>query len=343
MAERVGGSEFCTLPKFRTPTLSALPRTIGVLPLSLSLRPTGRTSSAMKCAFIVARHLRLYLSGDVSGLFRRPSPPAVSVARHPGRTSSATFRAVSVARHLRQHISGDVSGRFRRPSPPAAHLRRHFGPFPLPVTSCSTSPATFRGISVARHLRPHAPATFLAVSVARHLRQHIFGDVSGHFRCQSPPAAHLRRRFGPFPLPGTSGRKSPATFPAFSVARHLRPFPLPVTPAAHPRRRFGPFLSPVTSGRFRRPSPPAARSGDVFGHFRCSSPPAVPLRRHFGPFPLPVTPAAHLRRRFWPFPLLVTSGSTSSATFRAVSVARHLRQYLFGDVSERFRRPSPRQ
>ena len=180
MAERVGGSEFCTLPKFRTPTLSALPRTIGVLPLSLSLRPTGRTSSAMKCAFIVARHPAAR-SGDVSGRFHCPSPrPYIHLRRHfgpfplpgtSGRKSPATFPAFSVARHLRPFPlpvtpaahprrrfgpfpSPVTSGRFRRPSPPAAHLRRRFGAFPLPVTSGSTSPATFRAVSVARHLRP---------------------------------------------------------------------------------------------------------------------------------------------------------------------------------------------
>ena len=136
MAERVGGSEFCTLPKFRTPTLSALPRTIGVLPLSLS-----------------SSHWP-YLFGNEMCFYRCPAPPAVNLRRRfwpfplpvtSGSTSPATFRGISVASHLRQHISGNVSGRFRCQSPPAAHLRQRFGPFPLPVTSCRTSPATFQG------------------------------------------------------------------------------------------------------------------------------------------------------------------------------------------------------
>ena len=82
-------------------------------------------------------------------------------------------------------------------------------------------------------------------------------------------------------------------------------------------------------------------SGDVSGRFRRPSPPPIPLRQRFRPFPSPVTSAIPLRRRFRLFSLPVTSAHPSPATFKAFFVARHLRPSLFGNVSGRFRRPSP--
>ncbi len=133
-------------------------------------------------ALFVPCHLRLSLSGNVSGRFRRPSPPAA--------TSSFP-------------------------------LRQHFRPFSSPVTSGQPSPATFPATFIARHLRQLSPATFPALivpitfchtspatfpatSVARHLRPSLPGNVSGRFRRPSPPAIPPRQRFRPFSFPATS-------------------------------------------------------------------------------------------------------------------------------------------
>ena len=201
---------------------------------------------------IVARHLRPALSGDVSGRYRRPTPPACTLRRRLRLFSSPDTSAGTLRRHFRA---------FPLPGTPAGTLRRRFGAFPLPVTSgrhspaafpapivarhpCRTSPATFRGISVARHLRLHSPATFLAAIVARHsgrhspatfkaffvarhLRPSLSGDVSGRYRRQTPPPIPLRRRFWPLSLPDTSGRHDTAglnpSFPGDRIARNAVP------------------------------------------------------------------------------------------------------------------------
>ena len=58
---------------FPSPVPPALPlrQRFGPFPLPVT---SGFTSAATLRAFSVARHLRLYLSGDVSGHFRCPSP-----------------------------------------------------------------------------------------------------------------------------------------------------------------------------------------------------------------------------------------------------------------------------
>ena len=128
----------------------------------------------------LSAHLRPYLSGDILGLYRCPSPPSSPAA-----------------------LSGDILGLYRCPSPPpvplrrcfwplslpvtsGVHLRRRFWPFPLPVTSAHPSPATFLAVSVACHLRPS-----LSGDISEHFRRpppplYISGDVPGHFRCPSP-------------------------------------------------------------------------------------------------------------------------------------------------------------
>ena len=163
----------------------------------------------------LSAHLRPYISGDVSGHFRCPSPVTS------GRTSPATFLAAIVAHHL--------------------HL------------VLLLSPATFSAFTVARHLRLVlllSPATFSAHIVARHLRLSLSGYIPGPYRCPSPPSSPaalsddisgpyrrlspppipLRRHFGAFPSPATS---------AVHLRRRSGPFPLPVTPAVPLRRRFG--------------------------------------------------------------------------------------------------------
>ena len=135
-------------------------------------------------------------SGDVSGRFRRPSPPPIPLRRrfrlfsspvtstHP---SPATFKAFFVARHLHPSLSGDVSGHFCCPSPP-------------PYLSGNVS---------GRFRCPSPPAS-------------LSGNVSGHFRHPSPPPIPLRQRFGAFPSPVTS---------AIPLRRRLRLFSSPVTSA----------------------------------------------------------------------------------------------------------------
>ena len=71
---------------------------------------------------------------------------------------------------LQPSISGDVSAIYRLPAPQPIPLRRSFRHLSSPGTSAHPSPATFRGVSIARHLRCTSPATFRSISVARHLR-----------------------------------------------------------------------------------------------------------------------------------------------------------------------------
>ena len=92
----------------------------------------------------VAHHLRPSLSGNVSGRFRRPSPPP--------------------------YLSGNVSGRYRRPSPPLGPLRQRFGAFPSPVTSAIPLQRRFRLFSLPITSAHPSPATFKAAIVARHLQ-----------------------------------------------------------------------------------------------------------------------------------------------------------------------------
>ena len=120
-----------------------------------------------------------------------------------------------------------------------------------------------------------------------------------------------------------SGRHSPATFQGISVARHLRLHSPATFRGISVARHLRLSLSGDISGRYHRPALRPALSGDISGHFRCPSPPAGTLQRRFGAFPLPDT-----------------SGRHSPATFQGISVARHLRLSLSGNVSGRYRRPS---
>ena len=76
--------------------------------------------------------------------------------------------------------------------------------------------AAFQADIVAHNIRSPPLAAFQADIVAHHIRPSLSGDVSGRFRCPAHPAVPLRRRFGVFPLPSTSGHPSPATFPALN-------------------------------------------------------------------------------------------------------------------------------
>ena len=173
-------------------------------------------------------------------------------------------------------------------SNPSLHLRQRFRPLSLPVTSGHPSSATFRGVSVARHLRPS-----------------LFGNVSALYRCPSPPpihlrrcfqllsfpttcsnpSLHLRRRFRPLSSPVTSGHPSPATFPAVSVARHLRPSLFGDVSSSYrsqPPARIPPSIFGNVFALYRCPSPPASLFGDVSERFRRPPPPAIHLRQFLG-------------------------------------------------------------
>ena len=164
-----------------------------------------------------------------------------------------------------------------RPSPPAR-----------------PSPATFLVAIVAHHLRRTSSATFRGVSVARHLL------LLSYY----------------FPISLAEGATN-LNFARYQNSEPRLPPPSPPSPPYPLCLQYEEFLSPVPSSGCTSP-------GNVSGRFRRPSPPASPLRRRFRAFPSPVT-----------------SARTSLATFPAVFVALHLRLYLPGDVSGRYRRPSP--
>ena len=288
MAERVGNLNFARYQNSEPQLSPPCPYNRGYsccLSLPSSHWSYLFTSPATFPALIVPNHLLESLP---------PSSATFSpfiVARHLRHPSPATFRSVSVARHLRPYISGDVFALYRRPSPPAIplrrrfqllsspttcsnpslHLRQRFRPLSLPVTSGHSSPATFRSVSVARHLRPSlfgdVSSSYRSQPPAR-IPPSIFGNVFALYRCPSPPAIPLRRRFGAFPSPATSAHPSPATFPALIVPNHLLES-LPPSSAT-----FSPFIV----ARHLRPY----ISGDVFALYRRPSPPAIHLRQFLG-------------------------------------------------------------
>ena len=159
-------------------------------------------------------------------------------------------------------------------------FRRRFRPFPSPVTSAHPSPATFRAVSVAHHLRHTSPATFLAAIVAHHLRSalssnvsghfrhpspppYLSGDVSGFFRCPSPPAARYRGLNPSFPRRQNCTKCRPCCFPPanLSAVRPAGPNTLPIVDML--------CVMGADKAEYNYITFPALRDGSVSGRNRC--------------------------------------------------------------------------